>query len=278
MPTPTANEDRDEFVDRCMSDPEARRDFPDADQRLAFCESQYDRNKAKGESMETKSLPFECKVDADKRLVEGYAATFDRDQVDDVIEPGAFRKTIRERGDRVKFLWQHSEIIGKAEHLEEDSRGLYARASVSRTTLGSDALALMEDGAVDQLSIGFAIPQGKAEINRETGVRRIQEIKLFEFSAVSFPANSEAMITSVKALYDQAQRYGTDAFGDRADEVRAALHNLEALIAKGEPPNGTPGVDQPPSDSEDDPQLRQALQSLHDEAAAWVAASTRLQV
>jgi HK97 family phage prohead protease len=287
VPTPRSDESRSDFIDRCMSDAEARRDFPDTDQRLAFCTSQYDRSReqrAQSTMIETKSLPFEAKVDGDGRTVEGFAATFDRDEVDDVIERGAFRKTIEERGSRVKFLWQHSEIIGKAEHLEEQDRGLFVRARVSETTTGSDALTLMRDGVVDRMSIGFTIPPGKSEIDRDAGVRRISEIKLFEVSAVSFPANTEAAITSVKSLYDQARRYGTDQFGDRVDEVRAALSNLEALLDGREPPaekgGNTRGDGQPPRSTADDPdaELVKALQSMRESAIADALAVSRLNL
>ena len=41
MPTPNQGETERHFIARCVIDDEARRDFPDADQRLAFCYSQY---------------------------------------------------------------------------------------------------------------------------------------------------------------------------------------------------------------------------------------------
>ena len=46
MPTPRANETQQDFLTRCMLDTEARTDFPDTDQRLAFCYSQYESNKS----------------------------------------------------------------------------------------------------------------------------------------------------------------------------------------------------------------------------------------
>ena len=45
MPTPNQNETERHFIARCVIDDEARRDFPDADQRLAFCYSQYENKK-----------------------------------------------------------------------------------------------------------------------------------------------------------------------------------------------------------------------------------------
>lgn len=41
MPSPEAGEERDAFLSRCMGDAEARRSFPDQDQRAAFCHSRW---------------------------------------------------------------------------------------------------------------------------------------------------------------------------------------------------------------------------------------------
>jgi ATP-dependent protease ClpP protease subunit len=45
MPTPRKNEGQDAFITRCMGDREAMRSFPEAAQRRAFCQSQWDRSK-----------------------------------------------------------------------------------------------------------------------------------------------------------------------------------------------------------------------------------------
>lgn len=42
LPTPREGEERSEFLNRCMTDPVARAEFPDAVQRIAVCASQYD--------------------------------------------------------------------------------------------------------------------------------------------------------------------------------------------------------------------------------------------
>lgn len=43
MPEPRQNESKDEWMDRCMGSAEANRDFPEADQRAAFCNSRWER-------------------------------------------------------------------------------------------------------------------------------------------------------------------------------------------------------------------------------------------
>lgn len=51
MPKPTKQEltenQKNKFIDRCMGDAEANRDFPDQGQRFAFCNSQWTRTKEK---------------------------------------------------------------------------------------------------------------------------------------------------------------------------------------------------------------------------------------
>lgn len=152
---------------------------------------------------ELKQMPFEVKIDATKRTIQGYASTFgNKDFVDDIVMPGAFKKTIQERGSQVKLLWQHYDPIGKAIHMEEDSKGLYVEAYVSNTTQGNDALELAQDGVIDKFSIGYEVIKDEYDAGQKA--RLLKELKLHEFSMVTFPANEEAGITGVKSYEDFA--------------------------------------------------------------------------
>lgn len=44
MPTPRSGESKDDFLNRCLADAEANRDFPDNSQRFAFCNSTFERS------------------------------------------------------------------------------------------------------------------------------------------------------------------------------------------------------------------------------------------
>jgi len=195
--------------------------------------------------MELKSYEIkESAVDIDARTFEGYASTFDEDQTGDVIHQGAFLKSITEAfpAGRIKVLWQHSEPLGMPLEMKEDSYGLYVKGKVSKTRLGDEALELMRDGVIDRMSIGFSIPKGKSDYD-ENGVRHIREVKLMEFSPVTFPANEAAIITGVKSI-----RAAIDQ-GAKIEDVRElinALDDLKALIACTEPSLDTPADDQPP--------------------------------
>jgi len=111
---------------------------------------------------------------------------------------------------------------------------LYVEGKISKTRLGDEALELMRDGVVDRMSIGFSIPQGKALWDETMGVRRIKEVKLFEFSPVTFPANEMAMVTGVKNL--QMIRQLANGGQLSKEELKALadiLPELQALIDAG---------------------------------------------
>lgn len=172
-------------------------------------------------------------VDLDERTFSGYASAFEEDQVGDIIHQGAFLKSINEAfpAGRIKVLWQHSEPLGMPIEMREDSYGLFVKGKVSKTRLGDEALELMRDGVIDRMSIGFMIPQGKSDYD-EDGKRHIREVKLMEFSPVTFPANEAAIITGVKNI-EQALELGAKVLDYPA--LLKRLDNLKALIEHKQP-------------------------------------------
>lgn len=161
--------------------------------------------------MERKAVPFELKaVDPEGRTFEGYASVFrspDKDSPDmtgDMVCAGAFKKSIAERGHKVRMLWQHdpSQPIGRWTSMREDDQGLYVKGQISETSLGRDVMTLLKDGAVDSMSIGYEpIPADTeyAKTAKGDSVRLLRAVKLWEVSLVSFPADQAAKVTAVKA-------------------------------------------------------------------------------
>lgn len=195
--------------------------------------------------MEYKALQFKSDdVNESSRTFAGYASTWDEDLGGDIISKGAFNKTM-ERKDRIKVLWQHNEPIGKSLNMGTDSKGLFVEGQISKTRLGDEAIELMKDGVIDQMSIGFSIPHGKSEYN-EKGNRLIHEVKLFEYSLVTFPMNEKAIITSVKSVSDAIRSGAYNA--NEVKELSEALAELNALL-KNEPLKGT-HIGQQPQDLE----------------------------
>ena len=118
--------------------------------------------------------------------VDSYNSTFKR---------GAFKKTIQERSSKIKVLYNHDELIGRAIELREDDYGLFAKGKLTLDVrLAAETYAFMKDEVLTALSFGFAtIKDGMID-----GVRQITEAKLFEFSPVIFPSNENAVVTDVR--------------------------------------------------------------------------------
>lgn len=152
---------------------------------------------------ERKLLPFApAQVRSDGQF-EGYASLFRMpDLGKDVVEPGAFRESLARRGaSGVKLLWQHdpSEPIGRWLSLAEDQRGLFVRGQLSLAVARARELhALMREGAIDGLSIGFRAERARTE--PRTGLRRLERVDLWEVSVVTFPMLPQARVSAVKAL------------------------------------------------------------------------------
>ena len=141
---------------------------------------------------------------SDDMTFEGYASTFGNvDEGNDVIVEGAFKRTIKNRfkrgkGTLIKVLRGHWNIIGIPIHMEEDSTGLLTVSKIASTDLGKETMMLIKDGVLDRLSIGYKAI--KPELDEETEIRTLKEIKLYEYSVVDFPMNEQAVITGTKAL------------------------------------------------------------------------------
>lgn len=134
---------------------------------------------------------------------EGYASLFGvADLGKDIVERGAFRESIARRGTTgVKLLWQHdpAEPIGRWIALAEDSRGLFVRGQLSLAVARAREIhTLMQEGAIDGLSIGFR--SEKARTEPRSGLRRLERVDLWEISIVTFPMLPQARVSAVKAL------------------------------------------------------------------------------
>ncbi|MEI6573824.1 MAG: HK97 family phage prohead protease [Alphaproteobacteria bacterium] len=128
---------------------------------------------------------------------EGYASLFGiPDLSRDVVMPGAFRETLQSTGARgVRLLWQHdpAEPIGIWRVLREDSKGLYGLGQLNLDTQrGRELDALIKQGAVDGLSIGFRVKLFRRDLKGQG--REILSLDLWEISLVSFPLLPQARL------------------------------------------------------------------------------------
>lgn len=138
--------------------------------------------------------------------IEGYASITDEPyEVNDfmgtfteTIESGAFKKTLEEKDD-VRLLFNHDGLpLARTKSgtltLAEDKTGLKVNATIdSRSALAKDVSVAIERGDLDEMSFAFQVL--RQEWNGEYTERFIKELKLFDVSVVTYPANPA---TSVK--------------------------------------------------------------------------------
>ena len=181
-------------------------------------------------------------IDVKSRIVTGYLSAFGNvDSDNDIIEKGAFSKSINERFNDIFYLQQHdwSKPLGKFKKLVEDEKGLYFEGEIINTSFGEDQLKLYEAGIVKEHSIGFTTVKSDFKQENENYIRIIKEVKLYEGSAVTLGANSQtpflvfkSSVNEGKDLYKKILKAHKD--GSFTDETHGlfeiALKQFEAQI------------------------------------------------
>ncbi|MEW6023591.1 MAG: HK97 family phage prohead protease [Pseudomonadota bacterium] len=189
---------------------------------------------------EVRSYVLQLKAVGEDGTIEGYGSVFGvRDVYDDVIAPGAYAESLKAHkaaGTMPAMLWQHdaSAPIGVWLEMVEDAKGLRIKGRLAlETAKGAEAYALLKMGALNGLSIGFVSKQWAYD--RDTDVRTLTEVELWEVSLVTFPANEAARITGVKAAdvasiktIRQAEQTLRDA-GFSADAAKALIAEVKRI-------------------------------------------------
>lgn len=189
---------------------------------------------------EVRSYVLQLKAVGEDGTIEGYGSVFGvRDAYDDVIAPGAYAESLKAHkaaGTMPAMLWQHdaSAPIGVWLEMVEDAKGLRIKGRLAlETAKGAEAYALLKMGALNGLSIGFVSKQWAYD--RDTDVRTLTEVELWEVSLVTFPANEAARITGVKAAdvagiktIRQAEQTLRDA-GFSADAAKALIAEVKRI-------------------------------------------------
>lgn len=185
--------------------------------------------------METKhiNIPLDIKEVTDEGIFEGWASIYGNvDEGGDVVEKGAFARTIKARPE-VPVLWRHDSPIGKGQ-LEDTEKGLKIRGALTLAVAqAKEALALMKDGVVKGLSIGFQSIPAKEEI--VNGIRHLHEVKLWEVSLTPFPMNQRALVTAVKKLDFSKESDTRSRLEAVMVDQRAVMDKLQALLDEGDP-------------------------------------------
>ncbi|MFD2628732.1 HK97 family phage prohead protease [Oceanobacillus kapialis] len=153
--------------------------------------------------------------------ITGYAAVFNSktsigDFFEEIIEPGAFARSLSENGD-IRALFNHNwdNVLGRTKsgtlYLQEDERGLKFEIELPNTSLGRDLAESMQRGDINQCSFGFWIEDAGKETwdySVEPALRTIHEVELFEVSIVSLPAydDTEAALVRSKEIDKEVEQ------------------------------------------------------------------------
>lgn len=161
---------------------------------------------------------LEVRAEGDGRTVVGIAVPYDIEQrisptIVEVFRKGVFRDVTR-AANRVKLLFQHKSDspIGRATMLEERDNGLYGEFRISKTEAGDEALELIRDGVLTNLSVGFQ----PLKDEKRNGVVNRMKAHLAEVSLVTFGAYGDA--ANIVAV--------------RAEIVKPNLASIEEIIKK----------------------------------------------
>jgi Escherichia/Staphylococcus phage prohead protease len=180
------------------------------------------------------------------------AASFNNlDKTGDIIEPGAFSKTLQQAQERKTktgspylwpICWMHdaTQPCGGVISAKETAKGLQIDGQIDLDTeLGKRIYAGMRNGYIGEMSIGYSTVRS---FRSKDGVRHLTEVQLFEVSMVttSFAASDEARVNvaSVKTRL--------------SDRDAAAVREFAAW-ARTRPPLA--GADAPEWQPEPDPDL-----------------------
>lgn len=148
----------------------------------------------------------ETKKEDDGRLtITGYGAYFNNvDSYGDIIERGAFSKTLIERKGRIAFCYQHDiwNPIGKIEEIYEDDKGL--KVVVKLSAANDDIQTKVKEGILKEMSIGYRTINSRSEVQNGIEVNLLSEIKLIEISLVTVAANPLAVVETMKSDTEKA--------------------------------------------------------------------------
>lgn len=208
LPKPSNDENRDEFLQRCMADSTMNSEYPGQDQRYAVCLDLWNR---RGKMLADKAIQGTLRKNEDGKFsIIASTGKVDRDH--EVILPKAFRKHLKAYLETNPVILPAHDYrafaIGKATDGRVTKNGLELDIEFAETEMGGEARYLYENGFMNSFSVGFiphkiAKQQEISELltaeeidydEKDPPYRVYTEVELLEVSAVSVPSNAAANV------------------------------------------------------------------------------------
>ena len=171
------------------------------------------------ENREYRSMPLLEKraddaAEENKYVVEGYASTFDEyllfddgeNKFYERLDPHAFDNT--DMSDVVFLIDHEGRVYARTRNgsvqLLHDDNGLFSRVDLSRSSSARDVFEDIQCGNYDRMSFCFVVADDDITHESDGYHRVIKSVgKLFDISAVSFPANPNTSIgKSARSAFD----------------------------------------------------------------------------
>ena len=152
--------------------------------------------------IESKAFEIELN-DSEEGTFTGLLSVYGNlDRVDDIVERGAFTKSISDNGNELVILVEHD--TGKSIGIgtvEDTSAGLKLSGRLELDLAEAKQTYIrMKKRMMTGLSIGYTTKRVQYERREDKLIRKILEAELFEASVVVLPANPETRISSVKSV------------------------------------------------------------------------------
>ncbi|MFI8771287.1 HK97 family phage prohead protease [Gordonia sp. NPDC062954] len=181
-------------------------------------------------------------VQDDAGTFEAYVSVFGNvDSVGDVVERGAFAKTLAEwaeRGRHVPVYYGHRTddpdmCVGHVVEAVEDEHGLKASVQIDMDgPKGAQTFRLVKDGRIGECSFGYVV----RESERENGHNVLKELELLEVSVVPVGANRATSISNVKgggeSVTEQSKGDDMQVKINNRDERAEAKTKADELVAQ----------------------------------------------
>lgn len=203
--------------------------------------------------MNHKVITSDIKAEGDGSTFSGYCSVFHNcDASQEIVSQSAFADTLASFRSTGFLCCNHvwDSPVGKPVSATVDKTGLFITGRISDTASGRDLKVLLKDGVISRMSIGYRVlsdsmlntaaavadywksagyTPSALDLQRakQSPVRLLTGIALYEASLVSLPANELATVTGVKQPLSESQRLYMQFMQGQARRIDAV--NTERL-------------------------------------------------
>jgi len=163
-------------------------------------------------------------VHEDERAVEAVISSSAEDRDGDIVEVSGWVLENFLRNPVVLWMHRYEAPIGRCLDIRQDGDALIARTRFARTPLAEEIWQLYREGVLSAWSVSFIALDWEP---LPSGGRRYRRQELLEYSAVSVPANPEALNTLYRDGMGRVEKeleritllFGTEVSG-KSEDIR----------------------------------------------------------